>query len=390
MAFARIPLNYAWRNLLTRRLTTALTAGGMALVVFVFATVLMLEAGLTQTLTATGLDANVVAIRKGSQTEVQSGLSRAEAAIVESDPAVALDRHGRRLVSKECVVLISLAKKASGRPSNVVVRGAGEQGLALRPQVRLVEGRPFRPGSSEIVVGRAIADGFDGVALGSTLRFARRDWTVVGIFDAGRSGFDSEVWGDAEQMIQAFRRINFSALVFRLAEPDAFEALRARLEADPRLTAEYKRETRFYADQSQVMATFISILGSVLSAIFSVGAVIGAMITMYAAVANRIGEIGALRALGFRRASIMAAFLAEALLLSLLGGLAGLALASCMQFFAISTMNWQTFSELAFRFTLTPAIALQSLLFALGMGLVGGFLPALRAARLPIVDALRA
>ncbi|WP_374349922.1 ABC transporter permease [Chitinimonas sp.] len=385
-----IPLNYIWRNLLTRRLTTALTAGGMALVVFVFATVLMMRTGLEQTLTATGRDDNVVAIRKGSQTEVQSGVSRLEAGIIDSDPALAVDGRGRRLVSHESVVLISLNKKGSGKPANIVVRGTGELGLALRPQVQLVEGRAPRAGTSEIMVGRAIANGFAGVQLGASLRFARRDWTVVGIFDAGKTGFNSEVWGDAEQMIQAFRRLAFSAVIFQLQDKQQFDAVQKRLEGDPRITAEFKPETRFYADQSQAMSTFIGVLGSVLSVVFSVGAIIGAMITMYAAVANRTGEIGALRALGFRRRSILAAFLGEALLLSLVGGVFGLLAASGMQFFTVSTMNFQTFSELAFSFALTPAIIIKSLIFSLFMGLLGGFLPAVRAARLKIVDALRA
>ncbi|MFC4157849.1 ABC transporter permease [Chitinimonas lacunae] len=387
---SRIPFQYVWRNLLTRKLTTLLTAGGMALVVFVFATVLMLDAGLRQTLEATGSPHNVLAIRKGSQTEVQSGISRPEAAIIETDPGVAYDAQGQRRLSKETVVLISLTKKAINQPANVVVRGTSAMGMALRPQARLIAGRPFRPGRAEIVVGRAIAEGFAGVQLGATLRFGRREWQVVGIFDGGKTGFNSEIWGDAEQMLQAFRRLGYSAVLFELADPGSFETVSRRLLADPRLTLEYKRETQFYADQSEVMAKFITILGMVLSGIFSIGAIIGAMITMYAAVANRVGEIGALRALGFRRSSILGAFLAESLLLSLLGGIAGVMLASTMQWFGISTMNWQTFSELAFTFSLTPAIVLKSLGFALFMGLIGGFLPAARAARMNIVDALRA
>lgn len=390
MKLTRIPFNYIWRNLLTRKLTTLLTAGGMGLVVFVFATVLMLDAGLKETLNATGLPQNVVAIRKGSQTEVQSGVARTEADIIESDPAIAIDATGKRLISKESVVLISLKKQGSDKPANVVVRGAGEQGMALRPQVKLIAGRTYRPGSSEIIVGSAIAKGFAGVQLGASLRFARRDWLVVGIFEAGKTGFNSEVWGDAEQMIQAFRRLAFSAVIFQLQSPSQFGAVNKRLEADQRLTTEYKPETQFYADQSQVMSTFISILGTVLSVIFSIGAIIGAMITMYAAVANRIGEIGTLRALGYRRSSVMAAFLAESLLLSLVGGIAGLVLASFTQFFGVSTMNWQTFSELAFSFTLTFGIVVKSLVFALVMGFIGGFLPAVRAARMQIVDSLRA
>ena len=385
-----IPFSYIVRNLATRKLTTVLTAGGMALVVYVFATVLMLAAGLRETLVATGQDDNVVVIRRASQSEVQSGVDRAQAAVVESLPEIATGEDGRKLVSMEPVVLISLPKRDTGRPSNVIIRGAMPAGVALRPQVRIVEGRMFRPGSSEIIAGRAVAKGFQGAGVGETMRFASRDWTVVGVFDAGRTGFDSEVWGDAEQMLQAFRRLAFSSVIFRLADTDRFDAVKARLESDPRLTLEAKRETRFYAEQSEALAKFISYLGTTISVIFSIGAIIGAMITMYASVASRTAEIGTLRALGFSRAAILAAFLTEALLLGLVGGVVGLAAASAMQAVSISTVNFQTFAELAFRFTLTPAIIAYSLLFALLMGFVGGFLPAARAARMKIVDALRA
>jgi putative ABC transport system permease protein len=265
-----------------------------------------------------------------------------------------------------------------------------DAGLALRPNVKIVDGRMFQPGTSEIIAGRAIADGFRGAGVGETLRFASRDWTVVGVFDAERTGFDSEIWGDAEQFLQAFRRLGFSALLFKLGDSERFDAVKEAIEADPRLTLEAKRETRFYADQSETLARFISYLGTTISIIFSIGAIIGAMITMYASVASRTAEIGTLRALGFSRGSIMIAFLGESLLLGLLGGVIGLACAALMQTLSISTTNFQTFAEIAFRFVLTPEIVVFALLFALGMGFVGGFLPAARAARLKIVDALRA
>jgi len=222
------------------------------------------------------------------------------------------------------------------------------------------------------------------------MRFATRDWTVVGIFDAGRTGFDSEVWGDAEQMFQAFRRQAFSVLVFRLADSARFDAVKREIESDPRLTLEAKRETRFYAEQSEALSKFISYLGTTISVIFSIGAIIGAMITMYASVASRTAEIGTLRALGFPRRAVLSAFLVESLLLGLLGGVIGIVAASFMQALSISTMNFQTFAELAFSFTLTPRIVGAALAFALAMGFVGGFLPAVRAARMKIVDALRA
>jgi ABC-type antimicrobial peptide transport system permease subunit len=385
-----IPFTYIVRNLVARKLTTILTAGGMALVVYVFATVLMLSAGLKETLVSTGQSDNVIVIRRGSQTEVQSGIDRQQAGIVESLPEVAIGQDGERMISKEPVVLINLPKRASGKPSNVVIRGIAPTALGLRPQVRMIEGRMFQPGTSEIITGRAIAEGFRGAGVGETLRFASRDWTVVGVFDGGRTGFDSEIWGDAEQMLQAFRRTGFSALLFRLADSNRFDAVKETIESDPRLTLEAKRETRFYADQSESLSTFINYLGTTISIIFSIGAVIGAMITMYASVASRTSEIGTLRALGFSRSSVLMAFLAESLLLGLVGGVIGLVCAAFMQALSISTTNFQTFAELAFRFVMTPGIVVAGLLFALGMGFVGGFLPAARASRLKIVDALRA
>lgn len=294
------------------------------------------------------------------------------------------------MASKEVVVLINLDKRSSKKPSNVVIRGVGPKGQELRSQVKLTDGRMFRPGSSEIIAGRSIAERFSGAGLNETLRFGGREWTVVGLFDAGGSGFDSEIWGDADQMMQAFRRNTFSAVIVKLVSADRFAEFRARLEDDPRLKVDTKRETVFYAEQSEVLANFIRILGLTLSVIFSLGAIIGAMITMYAAVSNRTAEIGTLRALGFQRRSILAAFLLESLFLSLLGGAIGLFFASFMQLVTVSTMNWQSFAEIAFTFTLTARIVVQSLLFAALMGLLGGLLPAARAARLKIVDALRA
>jgi ABC-type antimicrobial peptide transport system permease subunit len=386
----KIPFSYIVRNLGARKLTTVLTAGGMALVVYVFAAVLMLSAGLEQTLVATGQDDNVVVIRRSSQTEVQSSVDRDSAGIVESLPDIATGQDGHKLTSREPVVLISLPKRGSTKPSNIVIRGVTPAGLVLRPQMHVIEGRAFRPGTSEIIAGRSIANGFQGAGLGETLRFGQRDWTVVGIFDAGRTGFDSEIWGDAEQMMQAFRRTSYSSLIFKLADSERFDAVKAAIESDPRLTLEAKRERVFYAEQSAGLSNFIRYLGLSISIIFSIGAIIGAMITMYASVASRTGEIGTLRALGFSRVSILAAFLVESLLLGLIGGLIGLVAASFMQVFTISTMNFQTFAEIAFSFTLTLRIVVMSLVFAVLMGFIGGFLPAFRASRMKIVDALRA
>ncbi|UCF76599.1 MAG: ABC transporter permease [Betaproteobacteria bacterium] len=385
-----IPLRYSLRNLRTRKLTTVLTSGGMALVVFVFAAVQMLDTGLRATLVATGQPDNILVTRRAAGTEISSAVERAQAAIIEAQPEIASGEDGQRLVSKETVVLITLPKRGTGVATNVTTRGIGPAGLELRPQLRVLEGRMFRFGSSEIIVGQSLSRRFNGASVGQRMRFGGREWTVTGIFAAGGSAFDSEVWGDADQLMQAFRRQAYSSVVARLTEAGALDPLAQRLEGDPRLTLDIKREREFFEEQSRLMSNFISYLGMTLSVIFSVGAMIGAMITMYSAVANRVAEIGTLRALGFRRASVLWAFLFESVLLGAVGGVVGIGLASLMQLVQISTLNWQSFSELAFRFTLTPRIVFSSFAFALLMGVLGGFLPAVRAARLNIIDALRA
>lgn len=385
-----IPLSYIARNLWVRRVTTLLTAGGMALVVFVFATVLMMSEGIRATLVATGQPENLLLLRKGAGAEINSGISREQAAIIETLPGIATNGRGQSLVSKEPVVLNNLPKRSNGKPSNVTLRGTSLLGLELRPQVKITQGRMLRPGTSEIITGQAIASGFRGTGLGETLHFAQRDWLVVGVFDSGKTGFDSEIWGDSEQMMAAFRRNAYSTMVLRLADPAALTSIKSTIDADPRLQIDAKPEIEFYAEQSEALSTFIRILGLSLSVIFSIGAVVSAMITMFAAVAQRVGEIGTLRALGFRRSAVLMAFLIESLLLSLVGGLIGLFAASWMQAVDISTTNFQTFSELAFQFKLTPEIVLQTLLFSLFMGFTGGFIPSWQAARMKIIDCLRA
>jgi len=380
---------YSFRNLLTRRLTTFLTTGGMALVVFVFAAIVMLADGLQKTLVDTGAADNIVVIRRSALSEVQSAIERDKAAIVETDPGIALGPSGERLLAKELIVLITLQKRESGNPANVVIRGGTTRSLHLRDQITLTAGRLPHPGALEIMVGRNVAERFDNAGLGQSLFFAQRRWRVVGIFDAGNTGFSSEIWGDVDQLMQAFRRNVYSSIIFRLRQANGFDAVSERILNDPRLTLDVKRERDFYREQSEMMSKFLRLLGFYLTLIFSIGAVVGAMITMYAAVANRTQEIGTLRALGFQRGTILTAFLLESLLLGLLGGLGGLFFSSFLQFFTVSTTNFQTFSELAFRFSLTPATALKALSFALFMGFLGGILPAIQAARKNIVEALR-
>jgi ABC-type antimicrobial peptide transport system permease subunit len=387
----KIPLSYNIRSMKNRRNTTLVTAVGVCLVVFVFTSSLMLNYGLRKTLVETGSRGNAVVIRKSSQSEMQSIITRASASILAAQPEVAKDAQGNPLAAAESVVLINLKKRDSDEPSNVTIRGVSAQSLAIREQVHIVEGRPWTQGSSEIIAGQRIAGSFQGCGLGETVRFGSRDWTVVGLFDAGKSGFESELWGDVDQLMQAYGRPVYSSLTLRLQEPvtQNLVALKERVESDPRLTSEVFSEETYYENQTRTMSIFIAILGNVISALFSLGAIVGAMITMYATVAGRIVEIGTLRALGFKRRSILASFLIESILLSLLGGAMGVALATLTQFLTVSTTNWDTFSEVAFSFAMNPTIVAAGMIFAAVMGLVGGFLPAVRASRMGIVDALR-
>jgi ABC-type lipoprotein release transport system permease subunit len=362
----------------------------MGLVVFVFATVLMLAEGLERTLVTTGSSENVVFIRRSAEAEMQSVISRDQAAIIENIADVPVGAEGIRHVARELVVLIGLKKRGLESPANVLVRGiTPSTSLTIRPQVGITAGRMFHPGTAEVLVGRNILKRFAVGGLGDRITFGARSWTIVGIMDAGGTGFDSEIWGDVDLLMTTFRRPVYSSVIARLSAPSSFSVLRQRVLRDPRLTVDVWRESEYYAAQSRLMANFVRVLGITLTFIFSLGAVIGSMVTMYAAVASRVSEIGTLRALGFMKRTILSTFMAESMLLGFLGGCLGLAAASLLDRFTISTMNWQTFSELAFRFSLNRQIVLNALSFAIAMGLAGGFFPAVRAARLGIVEALR-
>ncbi len=386
----KIPFSYILKNFTARKLTALITVGGIALVVFVFAAVLMMAYGIQKTLVATGSETNVIVTRKSSSGEITSIIDRETANIILTLPELDRDAAGKLLVTTDGVAIINLYKKDGGM-SNVAVRGVSPAVFELRTNVKLKEGRMFNWGSREIVVGSAITKRFEGAAIGSKLRFAGDEWVIVGMIESGGSGFDSELWCDIVQVQQAFNRTAFSTITFKIASPDAIESLKLKFEGDPRLNQfEPEIERRYFEKQSELMATFIRVLGIFITVIFSVGAIIGAMITMYAAVANRTTEIGTLRALGFQRGSILVAFLVEALLIAVCGGFVGIVFASVLQFFSLSTLNFTSFSELEFSFALSPTIIFSSLTFAVAMGFVGGFLPSWRASRLSIIGALRA
>lgn len=387
----RIPFIYTWRSLWTRHMTTILTLCGIALVVFVFAAVLMLANGLEKTLVETGDPQNVIAVRRAANSELVSQMSRETAQIFKTQPEIALLPDGAPIASTEVYVIINLIKKESNDMGNISVRGISPAAMQLREDVNLIEGRMFHFGTHEIIIGSNIFKRFQDCDIGKQIKFGGDLWTIVGHFDAKGSAFESEIWGDVEQLMPAFGRPVFSSMTFRLTDPEALVTLKTRMEKDPRTQyVDLKPEQQYYRDQSKLMSDFIKILGLIVTIIFSIGAMIGAMITMYAAVSNRTTEIGTLRALGFRRRNVLGSFVVESLLLSILGGSFGIILASVMSFVSISTTNWGTFSELAFGFSMSPAIVIQSLLFSICMGIAGGISPAVRAARMEIVNALRA
>jgi len=385
-----IPASYTLRNIFKYRMTSILTVLGIGLVVFVFCASLMLTHGLTETLVASGTDGNAVVIRQASQTEVQSIVGHEQARIVSTFPEVARDENDLPLTANEIYVLITLRKLQSGEEGNVVVRGVSPNSMKLRPKVSLVEGRMWKDAGSEIIVGRSLNERFQQCHIGGTIRFGSRNWTVVGVFDAQGTGSDSEVWCEIEQAADVFRRPVYSSVTLRLADTSQFGALKAKIDDDRRLPLEVLKEKEYYERQSQTFSTFIGIAGSVISVIFSLGAIVGAMITMYAAVANRTREIGTLRALGFKRWNVLVSFLFESLVIALSGAAVGIAGAYFLRFVRVSTTNWDTFSELAFNFEISLEIVVWALVFALIMGIVGGFLPAVRASRMKIVEAFRA
>jgi putative ABC transport system permease protein len=386
-----IPLSYNVRNLFVRKTATLMTAGGIALVVAILIMTLALAHGFRATLVMTGRDDNAIVIRTGAGSEVQSGVTREAAHVIEFDEAVARMPGGSPLAVSESVVLTNLTKR--GNPtlsSNVVIRGVDPRVLSLRPEVRLVEGRFFRPGVDEVVVGRPLSERFNGCALGEVVRFGSRDWRVVGILESGGSGFESEIWGDVESLMPAFDRDAFSSVTVRLANPTAFDAMKKRLEADPRLRVDVKRESDYYQSQSADLANVIRILGIFLVIVMAAGAIFGALNTMYAAVGARTREIGTMLALGFTPNSVMASFLIESVLLCFIGGVIGCFLSLPIHGLSTGTTNWATFSEVAFKFRITPGILGIGLLASIALGLIGGYFPARNAARRTVTDALRA
>jgi len=380
---------YNLRSMIVRKATAAMTAGGIAMVVAVFVMTLAIAQGFRATLEASGSPQNVIVLRKGATAETVSAVLRTDVPIVESLPQIARGADGRPLASPELVVIISLPRVTDGQPANVPVRGIGMKAFELRDHLTFVEGRRLTPGTREINVGRLATGRFKGLSLGSDVRFGASTWKVVGVFTADDASFESEVWGDVDLMQPAFQRNGYQSMTVRLADPSMFDSFKAALEGDPRLMLEPQREQEYYSEQARPVTAVIRVFGTFVTLILSIGAMAGAMNTMYAAVAYRTREIGTLRALGFGRLRIISAFLAESMALALLGGVIGCILALPVHGLSTGTTNFSSFSEVAFKFRITPMLLVGGLIFAVGMGAIGGLLPAIRAARIPVARALR-
>jgi ABC-type lipoprotein release transport system permease subunit len=387
----KIPLSYNARSLLQRPVSTAFTALGIGLVVAVFIGMLALANGFRAALVRTGSAENILILRDGADSELSSSLDRQAVSILTGSPHVAVGGDGRPMVSPEAYVVIPLPRKVFDTTglANVVVRGVSPAVWSVRANLEIVAGRPPESGRSEICVGEKMAGRFDHTAIGETLRFGGRDWTVACRFTAGGSAFESEIWGENEQVLPVFRRETFQSLTFRLKDPGAFEEVKRALESDKRISVDVYREADFYAQQSQLLGSILQALAIMITGIMALGAVFGAINTMYAAVASRSPEIAVLLTLGFQPRSVLASFLAESALIALVGGVIGALIALPVNGMVTSTTNWASFSEIAFSFRITPGLLLSGLVFALVMGLVGGFFPARRAARQPVVQALR-
>lgn len=383
----KIPLRYNAGSLWARRTGTIMTVFGIGLTVSIFITMMALVNGLESTFVETGHDDQLVVIRQGSLNEVNSYFGRDLFQIIRLLPGIAKGPDQQPLAFGEIVVVINHTR-IGGESSNIIVRGTSAQALALRPEARIVEGRMFRTGLREVVASRSLSRRFENLTTGATVHFGRSDWNVVGLFEAGGTAYDSEVWAGYDEIAQDWDRPIYSSILLRAENVPAAEQIRQRVADDRRINLQAIPQKKYFADQAAT-AVGVKMLGNFIALVMGIGACFAAMNMMYGSVMSRSREIATLRAIGFRRRNILASFLVESVILGLLGGIAGCFLALPMHGISAGTANFQTFSEVLFNFRLTPGIFLRGLVFALAVGIVGGYLPARRAARVKLIEGLR-
>jgi putative ABC transport system permease protein len=385
-----IPIIYNVRSVKARWTSTIVAVAGIAGTVGVFIAMLSLARGFRATLVSSGSEDNALITRAGATSEMTSGVPIDSVKIIQDAPGIARGAGGPLLTS-EAVLMAPIPLRSTGTDANVELRGVSPNVFAIRRNIKIIEGRMFQPGLAELVVGKNAKATYSGLTVGNTIGLGTVRWQVVGVFDAGGSSFDSEVWGDAHLLNGAYKRPDTlsQSVTVHLTSPAALQQLKDSLTADPRLNVDVTREIDYYAKQSTRMTTLITILGGFVAAIMAIGAVFGALNTMYSAVAERGREIATMRALGFGAAAVVVSFLIEALLISFVGGGIGCLAVLPLNGLTTSTMNFQTFSNLAFAFKITPELLAKGIFFALTMGLIGGLLPAVRAASGPVASALR-
>lgn len=391
MRWLLLIVEITWMGLCTipQRLgSTLVIVVGIAGVVGVLIALLAMGEGFQSVLAQAGRVDEAIVMRKGASAELNSGLGREDAVLITQGPGVLRNPEDKPIVSAEVVVVVNLPKKSTGSDANVEIRGVGPLVWALRDHSRIVEGRAFEPGKRELTVGKGAHSEFAGLEIGATIHLGQQDWKVVGIFASG-DAHESELWGDAEVVQGAYHRNGYQSVTLKLTNTDAFDTLKAALSTDPRLTVDVQRTRDYYATQSEDLTRLIRILGVAIAAIMAVGAVFGALNTMYTAVSTRSREIATLRAIGFSASPVVMAIMLESALLALLGGVIGAGVSWFMfDKFTVSTLG-ANFSQVVFAFKVSPQLIGNGLLWALVIGLVGGLFPALAAARLPVTVALR-
>jgi putative ABC transport system permease protein len=386
-----IPVIYNVRSVKARWTSAIVAVLGIAGTVGVFVAMLSLARGFKATLVASGSEDNAIIMRAGATSEMMSGVQLDQVKILQDAPGVARGADRAPLVTSEVVVVAPFPLKSTGTDANVQVRGVSSNVLNIRRNVKIVEGRMFSPGLSELVVGKNANATYSGMAVGNSVKFGGGNWQIVGVFDAGGSAFDSEVWCDARVLDDVYKRPTnvFQSVTVHLTSPNALQQFRDAVTADPRLSVDVSREIDYYAKQSTRMTQLITILGGLVAGVMAIGAIFGALNTMYSAVAERGREIATMRALGFGAAAVVFSFVIEALIISFVGGAVGCLAVLPLNGLTTATMNWQTFSNMAFAFKITSGLLLGGIIFALVMGIIGGLPPAIRAAARPVAVALR-
>ena len=386
-----IPVVYNFRSVRQRWNSAVVAVLGIAGTVGVFVAMMSLAKGFKATLVSSGSPDNALIMRSGATSEINGSVGLEQVRIIEGAPGVARSANGP-LVTPETVLVAPFPLRSTGTEANLQVRGVSPKAMEVRKNVKLIEGTFFHPGLYELIVGHGAARMYEGLSLGSTVNLGNTNWRVVGIFDAGGSAFDSEVWCDAPVLKQIYHRPadSFQSVTVHLTSPEALQQFKDAMTADPRMNVDVSGEQEYYDKQSQLLTRTIVILGSIIAVIMAFGAVFGALNTMYSAVAERAREIATLRALGFGGGSVVFSFVIEALLISLIGGLLGCLAVLPLNNLTTGAMNFQTFSYMAFAFKITPLLLALGVIFALFMGVIGGLFPAIRAARQPVAQALRA